>query len=242
MRAFAQPARDRLRRRQEDVVAEQVRALTDILNRGDVLYLAPEGLISPDGWLQAFRSGLRQILACAEAPVRLLPACIVDDFMRPGRLKVHLTMGEEMEASAGPPAAVGAAVRRSIAALHAMTTSQVISQTVWTAVGGGREALATGGLIAATRERVAALRSAGLRVDDDLVGAGVSGLLTNWTRYVARKGYATPGAGEVRFDVARIVATPVTHWENPIRYCVNEVQSVLAALASSPVAVETVSP
>ncbi|MBI3974818.1 MAG: hypothetical protein HY334_00325 [Armatimonadetes bacterium] len=229
MRAFAPPWRDRLRRRQDDVVARQMQALAGVLNRGDVLYLAPEGVISPDGRLQAFRSGLRQILSIAEVQVRLQPACIVYDFMRPGRLGVHLAVGNEMKAPASP-AAGEANVRRAIAALHTMTVSQVASQVVWDLITAGREAIDPERLITDTQALAAGLRGAGLRTDGALLGMDGAERIEDWVRFVERGGWVIRRGGELRIDAARLRRAPATYWQNPVRYCVNEVQSVRAAL------------
>ncbi|MGH7628031.1 MAG: hypothetical protein ACREOF_01310 [Gemmatimonadales bacterium] len=201
-----------------------------------MLYLAPEGVISPDGRLQPFRSGLRQILMSAEVPVRLQAACIVCDFMRPGRLRVHLTVGEDRESPTGAPAEAEAVARRAIAALHLMTPSQVVSQVAWEAIGSGKEAIAAGSLRAAAREWAADLQSRGIRVDPALLGTTATARIDDWMRYVVRKGWAALQGDELRLAVDRLLAAPVTHWENPIRYGVNEVQSVLRALAPAPVA------
>ncbi len=64
--------------------------------------MAPEGVISPAGRLQAFRSGLRQVLALTRAQVQIQPVCTVYDFRRPGPLRVLITTGRAF-AVAGPP-------------------------------------------------------------------------------------------------------------------------------------------
>ena len=34
-------------------------------------------------------------------------------------------------------------------------------------------------------------------------------------------------------DVDRLTSGPATYWENPVRYCVNELQSIRATLSAS---------
>lgn len=232
LRAFVPRWRESLRTLQRQVVGRQIVALAGLLNRGEILYLAPEGSISPDGRLQAFRSALRQILGLAEAPVRLQPVCIVYDFMRPGRMRIFITVGEEMTAEASP-AQSEQAVRRALAALHTMTTSQVASQTIWDLVRAGRDTVDLARFTTQVLTLAAALRQEGMRVDEDLFSHGED-RVDGWVRFAARHGLLARVGPELRMDVDRLTSRPATYWENPVRYCVNELQSIRATLNPPP--------
>lgn len=220
--------------RQREVVRAQTKELAGVLRAGHPLYLAPEGVISPDGRLQAFRSGLEQLLSLTQGEVGVRPVCIVYDFMRPGRLHVFIAVGRRVKAE-GAPDACAAATRRRLGALHVMTATQIASQVVWDHLRSGGERLDCDALLRGTTELATALRAEGLRVDPALLrypAAAVSA----WVRYAVRQGWARPVGSALQWDGARITSTPATHHANPIRYAVNELQSVRAAMrGTSPV-------
>jgi len=233
LRAFAPAWRPRLRTLQREVVSRQLRDLAGLLNRGGILYMAPEGVISPNGRFQAFRAGLRQILAQVEVPVRVQPAAIVYDFMRPGPLRVFITIGEEMPARSTPGETEGI-LRRTLAGLQVMTCSQVASQVVWDLAREGRVAVSVGQFTAMVRAHAALLAEEGLRLDGALLAARGPDRVTAWLRYAERRGAVRRYGGEVRLDPEQFRDRPATHWDNPIRYAFNEVQSLRQALGAAP--------
>ncbi len=228
MRAFQQQVREELYRRQREVVDAQMHALAGVLDAGGVLYLAPEGVISLDGRLQAFRSGLRQILELVRVPIRLHPVCIVYDFMRPGPLRVCITIGVPSE-PAGPPEVVEAEQRRALAALHVMTATQVCSAAVWDWTQAGETVIEPRGLERAVLERAAVMQSEGMRIDPAFSRASARSV-KRWLSYAQRHGIVVPRGESMVINTEVIASQPPTHWENPIRYAVNEVQSVRAVL------------
>lgn len=227
LRAFVPDLREMLAARQREVVRQQMDDLAGVLHGGGALYLAPEGVISPDGRLQAFRSGLRQTLERA-GTAGIRPACIVYDFMRPGSLRVFIQVGR-LAPAAGPPDAVAEATRRRLAALHVMTATQVCSQVVWDHLRAGRERLEHGALVRRTADLAAGLRDDGLRVDPALLRDPASAAAA-WVRYAAGREWVRVDGAALRVAGERITSSPATHWANPIRYGMNELQSARAAL------------
>jgi len=229
LRAFTPAWRPRLRLLQREVVARQLRALADLLTRGGILYMAPEGVISPDGRFQVFRSGLRGILAQVEAPLRVQPIAIVYDFMRPGALRVLITIGEEVPARRAPGETEDI-LRRTLAGLQTMTCSQVASQVVWDLARAGRRSIGTSQFVAEVQAAAAALAEDGLRLDGALLDHRGPDRVAGWLRYAERCGAVRGRRGEIRVVPEQFLYRPATHWDNPIRYCANEVQSVRQAL------------
>lgn len=227
LRAFAPGVHDQIRALQRQVVDRQIRILAAVLDQGGVLYLAPEGVISPDGRLQAFRSGLRQILQAVRVEVRIVPACIVYDFMVAGPLRVLITVGEEAVAT-GSPVEVEQQIRRRLAALHTMTATQVASVVLWELARSGRTSVDLSEFTAQVHEAAVAMQAGGLRVDAALL-SDMGGRIAGWVRFAAQHRVLRRHERDLHFDPARLAVLPVTHWENPVRYCVNEVWSVRAA-------------
>lgn len=227
MRAFAPAMREMLAARQREVVRGQMDELAGVLRVGEPLYLAPEGVISPDGRLQAFRSGLEQILALA-ADVTIRPACIVYDFMRSGPMRVFITVGRRARVEE-PPAAAADVARRRLAGLHVMTATQICSEVVWDHLRSGGERFTRDALVHGMADLAAGLSAGGLRVDTAL-RRDPAAAASAWVRYAVRGRWLRVEGTTLRADGGRITSTPATHWANPIRYAVNELQSVRAAL------------
>lgn len=227
LRTFAPGVHDHIRALQRQAVDRQIRILAAVLDRGGVLYLAPEGVISPDGRLQAFRSGLRQILQAVRVEVRIVPACIVYDFMAAGPLRVLITVGEETVVT-GSPVEAEHQIRRRLAALHTMTTTQVASVVLWELARSGRTSVDLSEFTTQVREVAAEMQASGLRVDASLFSEATP-RVAGWVRYAAQHRVLRRQERDLHVDPARLVLLPVTHWENPVRYCVNEVWSVRAA-------------
>lgn len=227
LRAFVPGLRESLAARQREVVEQQMRELAAVLTDGEVLYITPEGVISPDGRLQAFRSGLRQILALTRG-VGIRPACIAYDFMRPGPLRVFIHVGRLAPAS-GPPDAMAEVTRRRLAALHVMTATQICSQVVWDHLNANAEPLGHDTLVRRTADLAATLRDDGLRVDPAVLRDPAASV-DAWVRYTVRRGWVRVEGPALRVEKERITSTPGTHWGNPVRYGVNELHSVRAAL------------
>lgn len=226
-RAFLPELREMLAARQREVVRQQMEELAGVLGEGGVLYLAPEGVISPDGRLQAFRSGLRQILALATG-VSIRPSCIVYDFMRPGPLRVFIQVGR-LAPAAEPPDVASELTRRRLAALHVMTATQICSQVVWDSLQADEGRLGHDALVRRTADLAAQLQGDGLRVDPALLRDPAASTAA-WVRYAEQRRWVRVEGEDLRVDGECITTVPATHWANPIRYAMNEVQSVRSAL------------
>ncbi|MDQ7849192.1 MAG: hypothetical protein QN152_02540 [Armatimonadota bacterium] len=229
LQAFAPRWRETLRERQRAVVAGQMRALADVLDRGENLYLAPEGVISPDGRLQRFRSGLRQILSLVRVKVRLQPVCVVYDFMRPGPLRVFLTVGEEVSPGASPAESEQAA-RRALAALHVMTCTQVASHLLWDLLGQGHTTVEVSRFVRDVLDFARTLAREGLRVDPALLEDRGQARVYQWLSYATRRGLLVRRGETLHPGADRLLGAPATHWGNPVHYAANELLSVREAL------------
>jgi hypothetical protein len=214
---------------QRDVVDRQLRAMAAVLDRGDALYLAAEGVLSSDGRLQQFRAGLRRILALTRSAVRCLPVGIVYDFMRPGRLRVFITVGEEVPAAASA-AEMERRVRAAVAALNTMTVSQIGSRILWDLVAGGADTIGRGRLESAVRELAAALRDDSVRVDPALLDAGATARVDGYVAYLTRRGILLEHRGDLLIDAPYLLRVPAADRQNPVRYAVNELESVRTTL------------
>jgi hypothetical protein len=83
--------------RQRQKIAHQVRGLVGALERGDTLWLAPEGMITQDGAPRRVRESLYDLLAMLPAGVRILPANVTYDFMTTGRMRACVSIGAPLQ-------------------------------------------------------------------------------------------------------------------------------------------------
>lgn len=81
---------------ERDVIHAQLTCFEDLLRAGEMLVLAPEGVISPDGSVSRIRGALHQLVNTPGADVRVLPVGITYDFMTTGRLGVFVDFGPEL--------------------------------------------------------------------------------------------------------------------------------------------------
>ncbi|MGH2348527.1 MAG: hypothetical protein ACRDFT_03555 [bacterium] len=227
LRLFLPAWQNRLAAVARDVVDRQLRALAAVLDRGDALYLAAEGVLSSDGRLQPFRAGLRRILALARSPVRCLPVGIVYDFMMSARMRVFIAVGEEAPA-VGSPAEIERHTRAAVAALNTMTVTQIGSRILWDQVAGGRETIGRPRLASGVFELAAALRDGGVRVDEGLFGGGRTARVDGYVAYLKRRGIILADRAELLVDAPHVLRVPAVDRQNPVRYAANEMESVLS--------------
>ena len=94
---FAPAARHRAELRALATAKQQLADCVNWLHAGGSLYTSPEGYLSPDGRLSAFRAGLTRMLRAAPPDTRVQPIAIVYDFMTTGRLRMWIDMAPAIE-------------------------------------------------------------------------------------------------------------------------------------------------
>lgn len=230
LRIFQLQWRDRVAGVQRAAVDQQLRELAAVLDRGDALYVAPEGVLSSDGRLQPFRAGLRRVLELTHAAACYVPVGIVYDFMTTGRMRVFVAVGEETKVSASPDT-VETESRRSVAALQTMTASQIASAVLWELTDQGQDTIDVTALARAVFERAAGLREAGARIDPALFGRERMDRIGAYVQYLRQRGIALAHGAEMLLDVPYLRRVPAVDRQNPVRYAANELQSVLQVLS-----------
>jgi len=129
------------------------------------------------------------------------------------------------------PAVIETEARRAVAALQTMTVSQVASTVLWETAGRGEDTMAVAALAAAVFERAAALRDRGIRIDPALFGRSRMERIAGYVGYLTRRGIALANGAEMLVDLPYLRRVPAVDRQNPVRYAVNELESVLAILS-----------
>ena len=78
-------------------IDQQIGVFANILDKGGVCMVAPEGDLSPDGSFVGVKSGLHRILARTKNTVTIQPVNVTYDFMTMGRIRLYLNVGDEFE-------------------------------------------------------------------------------------------------------------------------------------------------
>ncbi len=109
--------------------AAQLKDFAHLLDAGRIVFLAPEGTISEEGYFRRIRAGAWQICQITAHPPNLLPLALGYDPLGPGRLRIVVRIGTVKN----PPypatrAAFDSMLKTAILKLHPITPSHLISR------------------------------------------------------------------------------------------------------------------
>lgn len=121
-----------MQKRWREVIDKQLSWFVKILDRGGILFLAPEGTLSPDGKLCRVRDALYRLVWETKTPLHILPVNITYDFMTPKKMPIFLNVGPEIDGLENLSRAdLDALVRSRILSLSIITFSQLASFYLW---------------------------------------------------------------------------------------------------------------
>ncbi|MER3419750.1 MAG: hypothetical protein C4290_04120 [Chloroflexota bacterium] len=204
-----------------------LRALVAELTAGNVVVMAPEGNLSPDGRLQRFRSGLVRLLKAAPGTT-VVPVGITYDVLVPGRPRAFLRVGTPLTGlSERPRRDIERAVRHDLAALNTITLAQLLGWVLLDELDRDTETIERCVLAERVRRRAAELADAGYPLDRHLLRpAAFERLFTALLAAARGRGLQAVGS-TVRVDWA-LLRGPVVSWRhNPLAYARNELVSTL---------------
>jgi len=201
-----------------------------VLNNGGVLFLAPDGMLSPDGRFGRMKSGLPQIVERTVNGVILAPATITYDFMTTGRMTVFGVFGRPLRVDASWPAArLEAELRRTILALTTVTLGQLAARALQERAVSGAYEVEEHVLKAELQAAAQQMARDGFEVDERLLDPARFG--RRWRRFLAYcegKGLARRENGVFQFDSEQVLGkegAPVSPW----MYSLNELAGLLDA-------------
>ncbi|MDA8383016.1 MAG: hypothetical protein M0037_08170 [Betaproteobacteria bacterium] len=146
-----------------EVIARQLAAFVSLLDAGETVFLAPEGVVSPDGRPMRSKAALHRLLNRARADVRVVPVGLTYDFMTTGRTAVFVRFGPELTGvTACGVTALDERVHRALAAQYTATATHLASAWLRARLHAGERAIDS-----------SALRDAVVRAAHDLARRGV---------------------------------------------------------------------
>jgi 1-acyl-sn-glycerol-3-phosphate acyltransferase len=226
---------ERLREAWRAQVEQEMETLARVLDSGDTLWFAPEGAVSLDGRLLRLRSGLHTLLARARPDARCLPVNISYDFMTSERrMLVCMGVGPALEGLRGLEQSELAArvapamVRQTVVTMSQLGSARLMEQLSEQCLEFDPQAEAP--RIAAHARRLADL---GAWVQRDLLTEhGLRRRLRAFLSFCQKRRLLLPEKnGGYHIAVEAILGTrSSTFWENPARYCTNELTALEEAL------------
>jgi 1-acyl-sn-glycerol-3-phosphate acyltransferase len=229
---------ERLRERLRALVDQQLEALARAMDSGDTLWFAPEGAVTLDGKIMRLRGGLQTLLARARPDVRVLPSTVTYDFMTNHRRMIAcLAVGPELKGLRDlDRAELSQRVSPALARQTTVTMSQLGSARLLAHLAEQHPLFQPEKelpILAAETRRLASL---GAWVQRDLLTErGLRRRLRAFLAYAVKQQLLIP-----QHDGSYLIAASKlqgirssTFWENPVRYCANELSALEEALSLS---------
>jgi 1-acyl-sn-glycerol-3-phosphate acyltransferase len=225
--AFQPHVRQRLALAAARRAQAHLRALATELEVGNVVIMAPEGNLSPDGRLQRFRSGLVRLLKAAP-DTTVVPVGITYDVLAPGRPRAFLRVGAPLiDLGEQPRRDIEHAVRRRLAGLNTVTLAQLLGWVLLEELAPGMATIDRRVLAERVRRRAVELAGAGYAVDHRVLHP--STFEPAWTGLLAAaRGGGLHVTGTTIGIDWRLLRGPAADWRhNPLAYARNELASML---------------
>lgn len=236
-RRFLLPERyEAYKTRQRAKIARQVRALVGALERGDTLWLAPEGMITQDGAPRRVRESLHDLLGMMADDVRILPVSVTYDFMTTGRMRACLSVGAPLDGArlrSLERAELGRVVIAALMGQAVVTMSMLGSRFLWERWQSGQPVFTFEAAWSTLAQNMLKLARQGATLEQGLRDVRRrQRRLRAFLAYGLRHGLLTRQPdGAYRVNPAPFQQERVGYfWLNP-RYCVNELAALEAALA-----------
>lgn len=235
-RRFLLPAQwERYKALQREKIEQQIQALATPLERGDTLWLAPQGQTSPDGTIGHMRAIVSSLLTLAPAGTRLLPTNVTIDFMTSGRSRTCIAIGPPLEGLATlPRARVHKQVSAAITHQTVVTMSQLGSRFLWNRLQSGNPTFEQKEALSVVAQNVQFLAGQAALIERGLLDEKhLRQRLRAFLAYCVRRGLLRHISRSLyTINPAPFQVWPQNFaWLNP-RYCVNELASLEAALVA----------
>ncbi len=234
--ALAAGRYERLREHLRALVDQQLEALARAMDSGDTLWFAPEGAVTLDGKIMRLRGGLQSLLARARPDVRVLPSTVTYDFMTDHRrMTACLAVGPELKGLRDlDRAELSQRVSPALARQITVTMSQLGSTRLLAHLAEQRPQFQPETELPILAAEAHRLASQGAWVQRDLLTErGLRRRLRAFLAYAVKQRLLIPqrdGGYLLAANKLQGIRSS-TFWENPVRYCANELSALEEALS-----------
>jgi len=215
----------RIAGRFRSTIDAQLDTLAQLLDGGHVVYLAPEGRVSPDGRMQRPRAAAHLLCKRTQSPLRLQPLAVSYDPFVGGRLRAVVHAGQAQKPPDGSDRRTfDRQLQCAILALIPVTPSHLLAHWLVAGPAEFRAAQCTAWLTAAT----AALAQAGVVLDPALTRHAAATVTHARLRWLTRRGLLRRHGERYRNCWPRDSAAG---WHAPapcVRYMANALADVVA--------------
>ena len=226
---------ERLREQLRALVDQQLETLARAMDGGDTLWFAPEGAVTLDGKIMRLRGGLQTLLLRARPDARVLPSTVTYDFMTDQRRMIAcLAVGPELEGLRDLDRSdLSRRVSIALARQITVTMSQLGSTRLLTHLAEQRPHFQPEQELPILAAEVRRLAGLGAWVQHDLLTErGLRHRLRAFLAYAVKQQLLLP-----QEDGGYLIAASKLQgirssafWENPVRYCANELIALEATL------------
>jgi len=235
--ALRKEQRAALNRRLRERVFRQLDTLTGFLRGGATMWFSPEGEVSLDGRIYPIREGLSTIVRQLPPNVTYYPVHQVYEFMTAGRPAIFMVIGQPLPNLATlKRRELAQIVHRALASLVTVTVQHLGSRALLAAAEADEAVLYLDAWVDQMHAEAERFQHLGAYVDPRLFDrAALRQRLRDYLRYCQKHGWVQQeDARRYRLDSMRIRSnTATTFWQNPLRYCANELADLEQALTSA---------
>lgn len=240
-RIFKEPLATRIMKRHHQTIVGQLRNISRILDKGGVIFIAPEGRVTPDGRFGKMRAALTRVVQQTRADVKMMPVNVTYDFMDTERPLVIINMGHEVDLKSYAKHELPEIVERSVAGLACVTMSGLGGRWLIEAAGKGQAEISYRDLMHDLWLEAQRLRALGLPLDHRLERRqDFEERFARFIAYSLKKGqiFRNPATAlpdlkpdsKLELDLLSLLRAECRkHDDHPARYSYNELLSLLQA-------------
>ena len=231
-RNFKSDFRKAVKKTKLGAVKEQLNRFVQVLNEGAILYITPEGTLSKNGMLGPLKDSLLILIDEADPDIVVVPTNITYDFMKPGKTRIFVHLGEEITGLEELNRKERSQkLRRAILRLTTINLSQLASYRLLEAEEAGRTRVEPDELLDRINEDLDKFSRNGFNLDDQL--SDPEGVEERWISFIEycedrnvlerRDDGRLYLASDLGYDRSEI---PRGYRRDPVKYCANEIRSL----------------
>lgn len=214
-------------------INQQLKIFSSLLDRGKILFIAPEGDLSPDGGFKPFKSTLYRLVQTSKADVRILPINITYDSVSGKKLNVYISVGKELtNVKTLNKLTLENMVHRSVEMLTVITATQLMSEKIVDNINKGKYTFEPTPLLTDIFMEINSLKNKGLQIEKTLLDRlKLESILQNYVSYGVKRNWFIKSNGHLLINHELILNNQLNGYQsNPIIYSYNEIQGVRKAL------------
>ncbi len=220
-----------IREKTLDQIKKQLTLFANILNKGGICLLAPEGELSTDGRFWPVRSGLYRLISITNRDVKILPINTTYDFMTQGRMQVYINIGKEMTSlKQWDKTNLERQVQMNLTSLTTVTMGQIGSSAIICLLEEKRRSFGESELLGIISKKVKEINSSGICIDKRLsLKKTLNWRYRDFLKYCIKRNILIPEPNGNSYLISSKVKNKEGDRfnENPVVYSANELRGIV---------------